>query len=391
MINILIFAPFALENGRGGELSVIELAAALKNRYNITLVDTNKIYSNELLSKDFIDEKLKGIARNRINFVNFSVLSKHFGFPYPWEFIKLLKLIRRNKIVYFSLSGIGTNLLFLIYYLFNFRTNFIVGHRLPLYSSKKFSFYNIRLKISFIILSFFKKRLYHHTISFRRKKFLKYFFVPSKIYHIKHCVELEQYISENIKATKSDILKFIYVGYLDSDDKGVDILIDAINQILESNNSALNIFFEFCGKGPFETELIKLEQKFPQFVKYNGYISYEKIPEFYRRNDVFFFTSRREAFGRVIIEAMASKLLILCTRTIGSNEILKGKNFAFFLKDLTVEEIKKKICDIYHLWNNNPEKFKLLQESAKEYAIINYAYSNELNGFKNLIKSILQN
>ena len=35
MVNILIFAPFALENGRGGEISAMELAVGLQRFYNI--------------------------------------------------------------------------------------------------------------------------------------------------------------------------------------------------------------------------------------------------------------------------------------------------------------------------------------------------------------------
>ena len=387
MKRILLFAPLALENGRGGELSIIELASGLKNRYKITLVDSNKTYNEKLLSRKFLAKKLKGIKRERINFANFSISNKYFGIPYPWDFIKLNRLFNKNQIVYFSLSGIGTNLLFIILYILNFRTKIIVGHRLPLYCEKKISFYNVRLKISFIILSIFKKRLYHHTISFRRKKYLEAFYDPGKIFHIRHCVELEQYISENIRTNERDILKFIYVGYLDSDDKGIDILIDSINQILEERND-MKIFFEFCGKGPLESEIVELEKKFPRYVKFNGYINYDKIHEFYKRNDVFLFTSRREAFGRVIIEALAAKLIIICTRSIGSNEILKDRNFAFFLNDLTINEITKVIFKVYNLWKNNPRKLKNLQESAKKYAIENFSYSKELNGFIKLFNEI---
>jgi len=390
MIKILIFAPLALENGRGGELSTIELASGLKNYYYIALVDTNKTYSKKLLSKKFIEERLRDIRRKRINFAMLSISNKHIAIPYPLDFFKLFKIINRNNVVYFSLSGIGMNLLFIIYYILSPRTKFIVGHRLPLYSKKRLSLYNIRLKISFILLSLFKKRLFHHTISFRRKKFLESFFEQDKIFHIRHCVEIDRYMQNNekeYKRNKNNNLKFIYVGYLDSDDKGIDVLLDGIDKFLEAKVN-LKIFFEFCGKGPLESDVIKLEKKYPQYVKFHGYISYEKIPEFYKRNDVFLFTSRREAFGRVIIEALAAELLILCTKTIGSNEILNGKEFAFFLNELTAREIQGKINEIYKFWIEKPKEVRALQISAKDYAFQKYDYSNELNGFLNMFKEI---
>jgi glycosyltransferase involved in cell wall biosynthesis len=124
-------------------------------------------------------------------------------------------------------------------------------------------------------------------------------------------------------------------------------------------------------------------------VKYNGYISNNKISEYYKRNDVFLFTSRREPFGRVIIEALASKLIIICTKTYGSIEILKKKEFAFFLNKLNTLEIENKINEVYELWRKKPQKFNDLKEAAKRYAIEKYDHSHELKGFIKLINSII--
>ena len=68
MIKILIFSPRALENGRGGEISSIELATGLKDFYNVKLIDTNILYGKPLLSKNTIFKKLKGIKTDKIYF-----------------------------------------------------------------------------------------------------------------------------------------------------------------------------------------------------------------------------------------------------------------------------------------------------------------------------------
>ncbi|MFX0001872.1 MAG: glycosyltransferase family 4 protein [Candidatus Hodarchaeota archaeon] len=391
MTNILIFSPLSLNYGRGGEFSIIELASSLKKYFNVTLVDTNKILGKEskILSKKILNDKLEGIKRDEFKLAIISIFNKYFSIPYPYRFLKLLKRVKESDVVIFSISGIGTNIIFLILRLLTVRPRFIVSHRIPLYSFKKHSFHNLRLKISFVLFTIFKKRFYHHTISYRRKKFLEAYYKPDKVFHIRHCIELNKFLQDFEAIDQDNCLKFIYVGNLDSVDKGIDILIHAIENILKENKT-FKTKFEFCGKGPLESKIKDLESKFPNHVKFNGYVSYNEVPKYYGKSDVFLFTSRREAFGRVIIEALASKLLIISTKTIGSNEILKGKEFAFFLNTLNTLEIEATIKKVYNLWENEPQKFNKLKKLARRHALENYDYSHELSGFVQLINSIIK-
>ena len=64
-MNILIFSPLALENGRGGEISSIELAAGLNKYYSVSLIDTNRVIGKSLLSKNVIKKKLKGLEKSK--------------------------------------------------------------------------------------------------------------------------------------------------------------------------------------------------------------------------------------------------------------------------------------------------------------------------------------
>ena len=154
------------------------------------------------------------------------------------------------------------------------------------------------------------------------------------------------------------------------------------------DNNDLKISFDFCGIGPLESRLRELEKEFPKNIKYHGYIDYNMISSYYKRNDVFLFCSRREPFGRVLIEALAAKLVIICSKTFGSIEVVKGKKFAFFIPELNAEAIKDKILEVYNLWVTNPEKLKELQNLAKEYVFQNYSFSIELEMFKDLILKI---
>ena len=389
-LRVMILSPLALENGRGGEISSIELASGLHKYYNLTLIDTNILLSKKLLTKESILKQLKGAKRNgSIKFATLKFFNRTFTFPYPWEILKLYKKIKENNIIYTSCFTIKTNLLIIFFSLLHRNAKFIIGYRKPLFSDKMFSFYNLKYRISILLFSLLKKRFYHHTISNHAKKFLENFFKQDKITHIIHGIELDNFRKDKIEKGREDTLNFIYVGYLDNIHKGVGVLLNGIEKTLEKYKNC-NMFFEFCGIGPLEEKLKKLEDNYPQYIRYYGHVDYDKIPKFYSKNDVFLFSSRREPFGRVIIEALASNLIIICSKTIGSVEILKGKEFAFFIEDLTSESFQKKICEIYDLWKSDRLRFKELQKSARNFAIQNYSFTKEVEMFKDLFNNLIK-
>ena len=58
----------------------------------------------------------------------------------------------------------------------------------------------------------------------------------------------------------------------------------------------------------------KLENKYPEHIKYHEYVSNEKMPEIYKMNDVMLFSSRRKPFPRVIMEGLTGNLIILSSK-----------------------------------------------------------------------------
>jgi glycosyltransferase involved in cell wall biosynthesis len=391
MVNVLIFSKGALENGRGGEISYIELAVGLKKYFNVSIMDTNVLIGKELLTKEVIQKKLNRVIEiERIYFATLKILNRVFTIPYPWEIIKLYKKIKKYDIIYTSLGNIKINLLLIFFGLINRRLKFIIRYSKPLSSENFFSLYNIKINLSILLFTIFKRNFYHHTISKHAKKYLDKFYNPNNVIHIIHGINLDYYKGDSFSKKNNNFLKFVYIGYLDDVHKGIGILLKALDEFLIENQN-LRVRFEFCGMGPLEPKLKAIEDKYPNIVKFNGYIDNEKISEFYKKNDVFLFTSRREPFGRVLIEAIAAGLLVICSKTIGSIEILKGKDFAFFLHKLNANMIKEKILEIYNIWSKDPDKFLHLKKLAKEHSFQNYSVSQEILMFKDLIDKIGSN
>ncbi|MFX1387450.1 MAG: glycosyltransferase family 4 protein [Promethearchaeota archaeon] len=390
MLKIFIFSPNAVEYGRGGEISSMELAAGLNKYYDVSFMDTSISPGEKLLSKEAIEKKLQGTKKyNQMKFASFHLSNWTFNFPYPLEILKLFRKIKKNDIIYTSYSDLKTSLLFALSNLIFKNTKLIIGYRKPLYSTKLVSIYNLKYRSSILLLSLFKKRIYHHALSLHAKKFLLTFYPQEKVIHIIHGIRLDDFVDSTLNNKQKDVLNFLYVGELIDKPKGFGVLIEGINQFLKEHKN-LKVYFEFCGLGPLKEKLKKLERKFPDSIKYHGYVSNELIPEIYKKNDVLLFSSRREPFPRVIMESLAGNLVVMCSKTIGSIELLGGKEFAFFLKELTPGEIKERILEIYNLWKDNYEYFSKLQELSKKYVFKNYSHDIEMKGFRALIKKIIK-
>ncbi|MFX0036492.1 MAG: glycosyltransferase family 4 protein [Candidatus Hermodarchaeota archaeon] len=390
MVKILIYSPLALENGRGGEISSIELAAGLNKYYNISLVHTNIFIGKKLLNKKLIEEKLNGVKiKNRMNFATLHISNLVFIFPYPLEIIKFYRLIKKNDIIYTSFSTFKESLMFMIFSLLHRRGRFIVGYRKPLHSEKAFSLYNLKYRLSILLFSLYKRRIYHHALSENAKKFLEKFYVPNRVIHIIHGIDLTKYKNESSIVKSQDVLSFIYIGYLDDIHKGIKVLVEAVDEFLKEYKD-LKIFFEFCGMGPLESKIKLLEMKYPKNVRFHGYVSNEIISDYYKRGDVFLFTSRVEPFPRALMEALGAGLLIICSKTIGSVELLKGKEFAFFIRKLASDSIKQRIKELYDFWNFDPKKFRELQGLAKEFVFKNYSFERELEAFTKFFERIMK-
>jgi len=388
MVNVLIFSKGALENGRGGELFFIELAAGLQKYYKVTLLETNILINKKLLLKEEIDKRLRGIKRiPQLKFAQLSVLNEKFNFPYPSTIRKIYKIIKANDIIYTSTGNFKINLIILFTSLLNPQIKFTIGYHKPIHSEKKLSLYNLVYRNCILFFSLFKKNFYHHTISLHTKKYLEHFFDQKKIFFLIEGLDFDKFADNSIEKKKEDVLKFVYLGFLDDLHKGVGVLLKAIEEFLNENKN-LKVSFEIIGIGPLKPEVERLEKRFPKFLKYLGYLNKEELGEALKRNDVLLFSSRKEPFGRVIIESLAAELIIICTQTVGSIEILRGKKFAFFLKKLGNKEFKENIMRLYKEWIKNPEKIRDLQKLAKQYALSEYSIDREIKMFKDFFDRI---
>ncbi len=80
-------------------------------------------------------------------------------------------------------------------------------------------------------------------------------------------------------------------------------------------------------------------------VHFTGYIEDDLLPDYYQMSDVFVMPSKKEGFGIVFIEALASGLGVVAGENDGSVDALNGGKFGYLVNPDDVEEVKQAVLD----------------------------------------------
>ncbi|MFH0876003.1 MAG: glycosyltransferase family 4 protein [archaeon] len=167
-------------------------------------------------------------------------------------------------------------------------------------------------------------------LEFIRKQNLK----GKKIYNI----FIEPQGNKKLNAKLSGIV-YTYIGSLDKI-KGVDMLIRAFAIAGESNKTLLIV-----GDGPQKEELVTLTNSLGlKNVIFIGKLSYECIPEVYKKSDVICLAAKwPEPFSRALLEAAYFGKPIIATNSGGNSECCKNNINGFLADDETsfAKAIKK--------------------------------------------------
>jgi len=141
------------------------------------------------------------------------------------------------------------------------------------------------------------------------------------------------------KLDEKDLL-VLYVGQL-TYDKGIHILIKALEQLLVKNTSVKLIIL---GKGPLASHLEKIKGRFDNQLRYFGFLPYNKVLQFYQMADIVVVPSVwPEALGRVNLEAMALSKPVIATRVGGIPEIITHEKNGLLIEPGSPIEIENAI------------------------------------------------
>ena len=132
----------------------------------------------------------------------------------------------------------------------------------------------------------------------------------------------------------------VFVGRL-AEKKGVKYLIDAM-KYLDAN-------LYIIGKGPLEEELKQQALEYGDKIVFLGAKTHQELPEAYASADIFVAPSvtakdgDQEGFGLVIIEAMASGVPVVASKSGGIVDIVRDGKNGFLVEEKNSMELAKKI------------------------------------------------
>ena len=118
---------------------------------------------------------------------------------------------------------------------------------------------------------------------------------------------------------------FLWAGRLEHV-KGVDLLLEAARALRSKTSEPFTL--RLAGRGSLRTDLELQAGKMGlgEVVRFLGRITREEMQQEYRAANCFVLPTRYEAFGAVLIEAMATGLPVIATRSGGPEHIVTGEN-----------------------------------------------------------------
>ncbi|MCF6276347.1 MAG: glycosyltransferase family 4 protein [Candidatus Magasanikbacteria bacterium] len=168
----------------------------------------------------------------------------------------------------------------------------------------------------------------------------------------------------NLDKNKKTIL---FVGGMDKGHhfKGVPVLLEALKKLQTNNWQCILV-----GEGDLREGFIKLTNKLGlnEKVKFVGNVSEELLPKYYNLADLFVLpsVSSAEAFGIVLLEAMASSVPVVATNLPGVRKIArKGGEVAEINNS---EDLIIKIESVLERYEHKNLKIKLQEIIKKEYS-----------------------
>lgn len=218
---------------------------------------------------------------------------------------------------------------------------------------------NLKLEHTMFPSAFMRDELAHHGFSSRNAKI------------VYGAINTSHYLVHQTDLRQNKKISLLFIGRL-THEKGVHTAIEAIGHLMREN-AFENIHLTIVGDGEpgYVNHLRQLATRegVASFVTIVPAQPKEALPAFYHQSDIFLFTSIwAEPFGRVIVEAMASGVVVVGTSVGGASEILiEDVNALVFTPDdpSSLSRQLKRLID-------SPELRERLAKAGRETAAKKY-------------------
>ncbi|MEF3351633.1 glycosyltransferase [Paenibacillus sp. GYB006] len=163
-------------------------------------------------------------------------------------------------------------------------------------------------------------------------------------------IDLEKIVYRDETEINNNEIIITTVGRL-TEKKGIGYLIQAFNNIYEEFN---NIRLRIIGDGPLMNELIELAKSYPSGnkIEFLGNLSHGTVIEHLGRSHIFSLPSitaadgDQEGLGMVILEASATGLPVVATKSGGIIDAVKDGETGYLVEEKNVDELSSKLRNL---------------------------------------------
>ncbi|MCU0679921.1 MAG: glycosyltransferase family 4 protein [Planctomycetes bacterium] len=292
--------------------------------------------------------------------------------------------LNQFDVVYFHYPFFGSDIVIWLWKLFSPQKRLYIHYHMQV----QFSFFwqKIFALPSYLIrYSLFKKadKIIVASLDYITNSELKKFFnkQATKFIEIPFSVNLKKFFPQTNDNEPAQIL---FVGGLDKAHyfKGVNVLLSALSQI------TLNFKATIIGQGELKNEYQIQAQKLGlnEKILFLDSVDDLSLPQYYRRSDIFVFPSlnQNEAFGLVLLEALASGVPVIASNLPGVRTVFQEGKQGLLIKPGSISDLKDKLNYLL----TNQEKRKNMAKAARLLIEERYDSQKIKEKYLNLFKTI---
>ncbi len=179
--------------------------------------------------------------------------------------------------------------------------------------------------------------------------------------------------------------RILFVGSMgDNEVKGLNYFIPALSSFIKLNQQ-YKITATFVGEGSQKEKYIEMvkNEGIEENCTFTGNIKKEEVATYMAKCDFLVLPSKKETFGAVLIEAMASGKPVLCTRCSGPQEFINDQ-VGVLVDPCSTSELERGLTKI----TSNYSKFN--PDYIRQYAIDNFGHTAVGNKVKEALASVLE-
>ncbi len=202
----------------------------------------------------------------------------------------------------------------------------------------------------------------------------------AKVKEIRSATLTADEITKEYKELNKDDVRLLYVGVL-KPEKGINYLIEGFKLLIDQG---YKVRLTIVGDGPEKAKLERkvMEMQVENVISFTGYVPLgPQLLKIYKHNDIFILPSISEGTPRVLIEAMANRLLVIATNVGGVPFTINNNKNGILIEPKSSDQI---CCAIKEILKNDEKREQIMEEAFE------FAKENTLESFVDTVVSAVK-